>query len=188
MNAYDFDKTIYPKDSSAEFFGFCLKSYPLAVLRAFPGIISRYIAFKTRQGTFLELKEQVFSFLKYVPDIDSAVELFWQERKNNIGEWYLKRKKSDDVIISASPEFLLRPVSEMLGVELIATVMDKRTGEISGLNCHDKEKVRRFRERYPEGRIAEFYSDSYADTPLAQAAEKAFMVGKGKIDPWKNKK
>ena len=37
--------------------------------------------------------------------------------------WYLMKKRDDDLIISASPDFVVRPAAEMLGVRLIATPM-----------------------------------------------------------------
>ena len=71
-----------------------------------------------------------------------------------------------------------------LGVGLIATPMDKHSGKILGENCHDTEKVRRFREQYPDGHTERFYSDSLSDTPMAEIADEAFLVSKGKLSPW----
>ena len=58
------------------------------------------------------------------------------------------------------------------------------TGKIHGLNCHDEEKVRRFRLEVPEGHIENFYSDSLSDSPLAKLADRAWLVKKGKLSPW----
>ena len=75
-------------------------------------------------------------------------------------------------------------VAEELGVRLIATPMDPYSGKIRGRNCHDKEKVRRFRETFPEAHIDRFYSDSLSDAPMAALADEAFLVRKGKCVPW----
>ena len=64
--------------------------------------------------------------------------------------------------------------------------MDIHSGKISGENCHDEEKVRRFYEVYPDGEIDAFYSDSLADTPLASIAKHAFLVKKGIMSAWPN--
>ena len=74
-----------------------------------------------------------------------------------------------------------------LGVGLIATPMDKHTGKILGENCHDTEKVRRFQEQYPGEHTECFYSDSLSDTPMAELADRAFLVTKGKLSPWPGK-
>lgn len=184
MNTYDFDKTIFYPDSSALFYKYCLKKYPLAVLRTLPRTSLKALKYAMKSIKTKELKEQLFSYLEYLPDVDAAVESFWKENTHRIGEWYLKQKKSDDIIISASPYFLLKPVCDMLGVRLIATPMDKITGKILGENCHDGEKVRRFYDEYPGAHTEEFYSDSLTDSPMAEIADKAYMVDKHKLSPW----
>ena len=187
MNTYDFDQTIYEPDSSFSFFLYCMKKYPAAVLRTMPKTFALAAAYALRKIGTKRLKEQLFSFLRYIPDVDAAVADFWDEHRSGIGQWYLDQKKEDDVIISASPYFLLRPIAKELGVGLIATPMDKHTGKILGENCHDTEKVRRFREQYPLAHTECFYSDSLSDTPMAELADRAFLVSKGKLSPWPGK-
>lgn len=187
MNTYDFDKTIFYPDSSATFYKYCLKKYPLAVLGTIPATAVKALKYAAGKIRTKELKEQLFSFLVNLDDIDAIVEDFWNENMAGIGQWYLAQKKEDDVIISASPEFLLKPVCEKLGVTLMGTPMDKKTGKILGENCHDSEKVRRFYEMFPEGNTEEFYSDSLSDSPMAEIADRAFVVTKHKLSPWPGK-
>ena len=71
-----------------------------------------------------------------------------------------------------------------LSIWMMASVVDKKTGIYTGENCHGKEKVRRFYERYPQGKIEEFYSDSYSDTPLAKLAKRAYIVKDEEISDW----
>jgi Phosphoserine phosphatase len=113
------------------------------------------------------------------------VERFWQSHPMNLKAWYLARPHGDDVIISASGEFLLAPVCAELGVKrLIGTRMDSRTGRIQGENCWGPEKVERLRQVYPQFHMSEFYSDSRSDTPLAQVADRAFLVKGDELLPW----
>ena len=184
MNTYDFDKTIFYPDSSVTFIKHCFRKYPWIMLKNFPGVIPQAIAYAVNGGSATKLKEKLFAFLKDIPDIDSEVERFWAEHKGGIGEWYLRQKKDDDVIISASPEFLLEPVCREFGVNLIGTRMDKHSGKIDGENCHGAEKVRRLHEAYPDVEIAEFYSDSRSDSPLAELAERAYLVHGQTRTPW----
>ncbi len=184
MNTYDFDKTIFYPDSSACFFRYCLFRYPAAVL---PTLLrSARCALRYLRGCIgaRELKEQVFSFLKDLENTEDAVNGFWRKYERNIGEWYLRQKREDDLVLSASPRFLLAPICEKLKVELIATEMDSRSGMISGENCHDSEKVRRFYERCPDGHTENFYSDSLSDSPMAAIADRAFLVRKHRLFPW----
>jgi len=187
MNTYDFDKTIYINDSSADFYKWCLKRYPRAIIPTVPRTLSKALLYAAKKIKTKELKEQVFSFLRNIENVDELVEAFWREKKQGIGKWYLEQKRDDDIIISASPEFLLLPVVRELGVSLIATPMDKTNGRIVGENCHDDEKVRRFYEEFPQSHTEEFYSDSLSDTPMARIADRAFLVSRGKLDPWPEK-
>ena len=184
MNTYDFDQTIFYPDSSYCFVMYCLRHYPRAVLQALPGVALKGFEMLQHQADTKDLKEKVFSFLPYLDDVNRVVEDFWQEHRKNLMEWYLKQKQPDDLILSASPEFLLRPICEELGVSLIATPMDPYTGKIHGQNCHDEEKVRRFNLEYPNGKTENFYSDSLSDTPMARIADHAFLVKKGVLEPW----
>ena len=103
-----------------------------------------------------------------------------------IKKWYLDMKKSDDVIISASPEFLLEPICKELGVGcMLGTKVNEKTGLFESENCVGEEKVVRFYEVYPDGVIDEFYSDRYVDTPVAKIAKKAIFVKGDKLLPWK---
>lgn len=189
MNVYDFDETIFYPDSSFWFIRSVLNKRPLLYLIWLPTVAFYGVLYFLRLVKKEKFKEALFSCVKYVDDIDAELEKYWNDNEHRVAKWYLEHKKSDDLIISASPEFVVKPMADRLGVKLIASNMDKHTGKYSGLNCRGEEKVRRFYEQYPDGVINEFYSDSYADTPLARLAQQAFMV----VDkaqrpvPWKFK-
>ena len=177
MNVYDFDKTIFHPDSSVSFFLYCLRHYPRQVLKAaIPSLVQAVNYVCSGKQDAKKLKEALFSFLNRIEDVEGAVDRFWDLHFCQIEPWYLEQKKKDDLIISASPEFLLKPAAERLGVALIATRMNPYTGKISGKNCHDYEKCRRFSELYSADEIDEFYSDSLCDAPMAKIAGKAFLV------------
>ena len=181
MNVYDFDKTIYPVDSTAQFYRWCLGRYP-GVWLELPAAAWAFFCMGTRLKTKTKSKEIFYRFLRHVPA--DAPALFWQEHLQYIQSWYLAQKRADDLIISASPEFLLRPVAETLGFALMASPVDQVTGRYGGENCHGAEKVRRFREVYGDAPVEGFWSDSRSDTPMAELADRAWLVGKGSMVPW----
>ena len=188
MNVYDFDKTIFYPDSSYCFVKYCLRHYPRAVLRAFPRTSWNGLLWMAKQADTRQLKEYVFSFLPYLDNVDQIVLEFWDEYRGNMAPWYLEQRRPDDVIISASPEFLLKPIADELGVELIATRMDRQTGKIIGNNCHDSEKICRFLKIHPGEHPETFYSDTLADSPMAWFSDEAWLVKDGKeLLPWPNK-
>lgn len=175
-NVYDFDKTVYNGDSSVHFFCYCVKRHPRMLLDL-PALgvhaLRRYVFHAV---TTTQMKQRLYRFLRLLPDTDAAVADFWATHRHNLKPWYLAQRADDDLIISASPEFLLSPICNELGVSLLASRVDPRTGVYDGINCHDTEKVRRMREAFPDCEIDAFYSDSYADTPLAKLAKCAYLV------------
>lgn len=176
MNVYDFDGTIYDGDSSIDFYLFCIKKKPSIFWKHILIQLPAAVLFKIRLLPRRRFKEIYFRFLNDISVDGKLLDEFWDEKYACIKEWYLKQKQPDDVIISASPEFLLHPVCKRLNVSLIASQVNASTGRFEGENCRGEEKVRRFRERFPDGAIDGFYTDSSADMPLMRIAEKAFYV------------
>lgn len=184
MNVYDFDKTIYDGDSTIDFYFFCLSKRPQILSCVFKQAYG-IILHKMHKITTKEMKEYFFSFLPLINDTDELAALFWEKNQRKIKKWYIHRKKETDVIISASPAFLLKPICDQLGfIELIATEMDINTGRITGENCKGEEKVRRFYELYPDAVIECFYSDSVTDSPCAQISKEAFLVEGELLKSW----
>ncbi|NCB50753.1 MAG: phosphoserine phosphatase [Clostridia bacterium] len=186
VNVYDFDKTILPYDSSLAFFRFCAGRYPRAAVLALPGIL-RAPLIPLGLSSKTKAKEWWYRYLTMIPDVETEVALFWEKNFKNINRWYLERRRPDDIIISASPEFLLKLPAEKLGVRLIASRVDRYTGAYEGSNNDGAEKVRRLFLEYPDAKIGEFFSDSNNDTPLALLAEKAWMVEGDILKPWPKK-
>ena len=184
MNVYDFDQTIFQPDSSYAFFVYCLKRYPRAFLATGPDMLVCCLRYLRKKISTKELKEKVFSFLRLIPDPEKTVMDFWDSSLGGIESWYLAQQRADDLIITASPSFLVGEAGRRLGFRVLGTEMDIRTGKILGENCHDSEKVKRFYLAFPQGVIESFYSDSLSDAPLAEIAREAFLVDKGRLSSW----
>lgn len=184
MNGYDFDKTIYNGDSTRDFYIFCLKRHKKIML-TFPALIGAFTKFYIfKIGTKTDFKQVMYRFLRYI-NIEKDLPEFWESHKKNMKGWYFKQQKEDDVIISASPEFLLEPICSELNIKyMMASKVDSKTGIYDGINCHGKEKVRRFYEKFPDGEIDEFYSDSYSDSPLAEISKKPVLVKGDELLDW----
>lgn len=185
MNVYDFDNTILRGDSTARFVAFCLCHYP-SVWPDIPAQAVNGLCFVLKLRKKQAFKQRMLSgFLTRLKDVDAAVEAFWQANFSRVKSFYLERHREDDVVISASPEFLILPACTRLGIGCVmGSPVDKHTGLFSGLNCHGQEKLRRFRAAYPDGQIDAFYSDSHSDDPLAGIARKAYLVKGDRLLPW----
>jgi len=184
MNVYDFDGTIYAGDSTVDFFLYSVKKNPL-LLRYLPKQAWGFLLYICKRISKTQMKAYFFSFLKGI-DCQSAVDSFWEQHQDKIYDWYLNQQKQDDMIISASPEFLLKPVCARMGINhLIASEVDPHTGMFTGENCRGQEKVRRLAAEFNVSHIDRFYSDSRSDLPLASIADEAFLVERGVVKEWK---
>lgn len=188
MNIYDFDETIYDSDSTKDFYFYCLRKYPKLLLSV-PAMAWAFFMYILGVKTKTQFKEIMYRFLRYVPSIDEALTDFWNKNECKIKQWYKDRQKSDDIIISASPEFLLEPICKRLGIKtLLASKVDKFTGKYDGENCWGEEKVKRLYEIAPDAVCEEFYSDSLSDTPLAKIAHKAMIIRGEELVEWEEYK
>ena len=184
MDVYDFDGTLYRGDSTRDFLLFCLRRHP-RLARTLPrtgvaaaACLGLHAIDKTR------FKGALYRFLPLLPDVELELAEFWKSHERNIGGPC--SAQAGDLVISASPEFLLRDMCEKRGLLLIASQVDPHTGIVLGPNCSGAQKIARFRAAYPEAAIERFYSDSRNDDPLAGLAQHAYLVDipANKIAPW----
>lgn len=176
MVGYDFDKTIYDGDSTIDFFFFMLKKRPYLIFLS-PYFLFIFICFGLKILGKKRFKELAFFYLPKMKNKERLVDEFWQCHANKILKWYCYQKDKDDVIVSASLEFILKPVADMLGIKnLIATKYNLETGKIDGENCYGEEKVNRFSSSFKNAKLDSFYSDSMSDLPMMKISSKAFLV------------
>lgn len=173
MNIYDFDNTIYNGDSSKDFFLYCLKRNKKILMDIIP-ICFMLFLYLIKIIEKEKFKEVFFRFLKRINGVE-YVNDFWEINATKIKNFYIKQHKENDIIISASPYFLLEPIANKYKFKLIATEMDINTGHITGNNCYGEEKVKRLNE-LGIYECNKFYSDSLSDTPCSRLAKKSFIV------------
>ncbi|MBO4726694.1 MAG: HAD-IB family phosphatase [Clostridia bacterium] len=177
MNGYDFDQTIYDGNSFVDFYFYCLlRRLYIVLILPYQFILS--VLYVLHVLNRKQYKQAFHCYLFFVFGKMRLVDKFWQTRIKKIKAWYLAQKKDDDVIVSASPEFFLRPACDKLGIKhLIATDMDMRTGLIRGENCCRQCKVKMFQQRFgADTQLASFYSDSKNDIPMMLLARKKYFV------------
>ncbi len=181
-NLYDFDGTIYDGDSGVDLVFFAIKKGYLNFFKALWYCIKYGLKLYTKE----KFKSKMFSFISKIDDLDSFIDEFWAKKEYKIKEfWKNKKSHKNDVIISASCDFWLEPIAKKYKVAaLIATIVDKKTGEVVGDNCHGDEKVRLFYQEFPKGIVNEVYTDSVHDLPMIKEAKEGFLVKKDKIIPY----
>lgn len=178
MNGYDFDKTIYKKDSSVEFYLFLLKRHP-KLFYYFIYFVFNYFLYLIKVYNKIKAKEAMFKIVEKIEDIDNEVNEFWKNKK--LEQWYLNQKQDSDIIISASPFFLLQPICKKNNINnLIASDIDKKTGKFKGPNCYGIEKLNQIK-KYPKfKKLNTFYSDSKSDTVMLEVFNEFFLVKNNK--------
>ena len=177
MNVYDFDGTIFSSDCSIGFCLWCINRHPKLWFTFFPKAIKNLILKKMGKMPEYLMQRKFFSYLMLIDDFDVQIERYWDKNEKKIAKWYLAQKKSDDLIISASPDCIIEPIAKRLGVNYMATEFDREYGVFVNNMMYAKEKAKYIIDQgFPV--IENFYSDSLADTPLALCAEKAHLVTK----------
>lgn len=175
---YDFDKTIYSKETSMAFMFFFLKCHRSLI----PKFILNLTIILFNIKDLKKVKNIFFSIFKGM-DIENDINLFWEKEMKNIYPYFFKeikenRKDADLLIlISASPDFLLEPIYKKLGFDiLISTKYSNFT--LIGKNCKKNEKLKRLNE-LGNFDVLCFYSDSLSDLPLFNIAKKKISINKG---------
>lgn len=177
MNIYDFDNTIFKGDSSVKFVAYSFIRHPFIVLWSIIKAGIEYIKYKVNKSSFDLVKSKLFSYVKYIKEFDEYIDVFVDKNMKNIKKFYLERKKEDDVVISASFDFIINKFCERLKIKyVIASNYDIKNGCIIGKNCKGEEKVRRLLLEFKEPKVFEAYSDSLSDIPMLRLAKRAYLV------------
>ncbi|MBR5774254.1 MAG: haloacid dehalogenase-like hydrolase [Clostridia bacterium] len=183
FDLYDFDKTVYRRDCSVEFWKFCIRRRPILALMS-PVQLFGVILMKFRRTNTLG-KSLMLSYIKHV-DTECYVQDFWIENRGLINPWFEpQRRRLPAVVCSASPEFLLEGICEELKVyKMIGTRVDSETGKMLGKNCKHKEKIVRIAECFDleETVFENAFSDSLkSDLPILSLAQNAYLVTNGRL-------
>lgn len=185
MNVYDFDDTIYDGDSSLGFYLYCMKKKPRLVF-CLPFQVMGLCLFKMGFIKKLLFKEIFFCFLRFINSPETLVISFCDENMCKIKKWYKDQQKINDVVVSASPAFLVCPICSKIGIKyVLASEVDINTGKFYTENCYGEEKVNRFQKYFGCATIEEFYSDSLSDVYMAKLAKKSFLVNGNNISVWR---
>ena len=136
LDVYDFDGTIYNGDSSIDFLIYAMKKKK-SLIKYLPKIVLFVLLNKLGIIPKKKSKQVYFSFIKGIDNLEKFVEEFWKAKENKINSFFLEnmKKKKNTYVISASPEFLLRPyISKFENIKLIGTRIDKNA-KLIGENC-----------------------------------------------------
>lgn len=184
MNVYDFDNTIYRGESGVDLFMYYMKK-DLKLLRMLPkaiGCITRYKSTKMSLNDVIENYSGVVEeYARGIEDIEGDVSRFWDKNSCKIKPFYLRQRREDDVILSACIDVVLEEICRRLNIKnYIGTQTDLENYKLVSF-CYKENKVKAFRERYPDAVVENFYTDSLNDQPMIDLAQNAYLVKGDKL-------
>lgn len=189
IDIYDFDKTVIPFDSGSTFAFYCFLRHPY-LLFLLPFYFFDILLFITHIIGLDHFKHHIFCFVRFI-NLEKNVKKFWDRHEKDFYEFARKENRErESVVISASPDFLLKEAQKRLGFEhLICTRHDPKTGTLLYKNCRNAEKVRRFYEEFnkDEVEVVTVYSDSISnDGPIFSLGQNCIHVHSGaRFEPFK---
>ena len=179
MNGYDFDETILKGNSVRRFFCYCWLRLPYLFI--YLPVLLVAVIFKNcvNSNTYYNM---LTYFVKLVPNKQKFVTKYWDKHIGKIKQWYYEQQKEDDIIISASPSYLVEEACKRIGARCIATPVDLKTCNVIGGNhCYGREKPTFYREQFGDTPLETFYSDSMSDEPMFKLAKRGYLVKGDKI-------
>ena len=159
MNVYDFDETVFTGDSEDHFFAYLEKKPGFRLVnwkyKCYNFLVNSKLMTKTKA------RQHQYAFLKRMENLEQTLEDYWDTQIKFMKPWYLKAKRDDDIIASATPEFLMVPIMKRLRLKnLVATDMDPKTGKINGEFAAGPYKVDAYVKKFKLEDMDNFYSDS----------------------------
>lgn len=154
---FDFDGTLTRKDTFVDFI--CFYHGALRALLGFSILLPIIFIMKTGVISRVRAKQIMFTYffrgisvndfnkkgIEYINRLNALIRPSAIKRLN-------QHLTSGDrvIVITASAYAWVKPWTDAMGIEVIATHWEERdnklTGKISGFNCNGKEKVRRLKE------------------------------------------
>lgn len=182
MKVFDFDNTIYDGECCIDFFLFAFRK-KRTFSRYIPLAVYSLVLYKLNKLPISKVEEVADSLshvlVKYKDEASNLIQEFWKTHQHKLKDKILDKIGEDDIIITASPGVLIDGIKDKLRTNnVVCSKLDVNTGKLSFL-CMGENKVKAFKELYPNISIDEFYTDSMSDKPLIDIADNAFFV-KGK--------
>ena len=179
MNVYDFDNTIYRGESGVDLFLGYLKKYP-KLLKMFPMAVKCIYKYKTGKMSLDEVMDKyagvVENFAQSIEDIEGDVVDFWDKNSSKIKSFYLRQRQDDDIIISACLDVVLEEICRRLNIKnFVGSKTDLESRKLVDF-CFRENKVKAFKEKFPDAEIDNFYTDSLNDQPMIDLARNAYLV------------
>lgn len=180
MNGYDFDDTILKGNSMCLFFLYCMVRLPYLIF-FIPVLLLAVILHWLHILSKNRYLHMISLFIAWIPNTGKFTVKFWDKYMKRIKPWYLAQKRDDDIIVSASPQFLIQEACDRLGVDCIGTQISPTNAKRTGRQYYGEEKVIQYKARFGDTPLATYYSDSMSDVHMFEFAEQGYLVKGNKV-------
>ncbi len=189
LDVYDLDKTLINGDSNELWHKYLLELNILdnEFIKKDKELMDLYAEGKLDMDTYLDFAVDALSVLS-LSDIEALMPKFLEEKIKPIVHeeaYELIANAKHKLIISATPEFVVQPISQMLGIDecvgmRLMVENDKYTSKYELPLSYKEGKVKCLKQWIREKNIdvekIAFYSDSINDLPLLEYAHEAYCV------------
>ena len=193
---FDFDGTLYPKDSFTGFIFFTLSKRHIARkgLKILPWIQAYYLrlypAHAMRPRSFRSMFHGVSASLMHDLSQQYAQKLLKNLDADLLQQLRLHQQRGDHVVlVSASVDLYLTFICDFLQIDLICTQVEINNGVLTGLyrskDCSSEQKKIRILQKYNLDNYQHIYAygNSEEDLDMLALADYAFMVGENHALP-----
>jgi phosphoserine phosphatase len=191
---FDFDGTLYQKDTMIQFCLFIYRRYPFRLRYASIQLLGA-VMYLFKSISIEHFKTLFLSYLLEMSEekVQQELKLFWASRfPKHFHPTLLKRLKElqeqniSCVCISASPDWMIQDACDHLGISRVmgSSVVETEDKWVWRFNCRGKKKVDFLENALPHAVVIEAYSDNKDDHFLLEKAERGFVVKNGVIAPF----
>ena len=187
---FDFDGTLYPKDSFTGFIFYTLSKRHIVRkgLQILPWIQAYYLSLYPAHSMRPRLFQSMFKNIS-ADFVDKLAEEYAQKIVKNLDpklfkQLQLHQKKGDQVVlVSASVDLYLKPICKFLNIELICTQTEIKSGLLTGNyiseDCSCEQKKIRIQQQYNLDDYQHIYAygNSEEDLEMLSLADYPYMMG-----------
>ncbi|MCM1363694.1 MAG: haloacid dehalogenase-like hydrolase [Faecalibacterium sp.] len=182
MNVFDFDNTVYDGETLVDFILYYVL-HDIKIWRFIPKLLFIWLKDSLHLFTVEEAVEAYAGFLEgyyvHIKTLDEDTVKFWNSHEKKIKPFYEKIRRDDDVFVTGTTDFIFDEIARRMGIKnYITSAVDRKTGKFTRL-CFLENKVKLFREAYPDAEIENFYTDSMNDKSMMDISKNVYLV-KGK--------